>query len=211
PNHANLDKCHVRIAYAPNDARTARRLSDALGTATELRAQTNLSGKRFAAWLSHTSVSEQETPRPLLTPGEVLQLPQDDALVFVSGVPPIRARKLRYYDDRNFLERCLPAPEVAGREKGDGPTRPHVWTDRIRSPDPRLDKAWADLVTSSGGDADAPPRTREIARRKTIKTERPIGDLPLFAAQLTEPTPEIGTAPADDSQNEIIQFPGLRL
>jgi type IV secretion system protein VirD4 len=211
PNHAILDNCHVRIAFAPNDERTARRLSDALGTATELRAQTNLSGKRFAAWLSHTSVSEQETPRPLLTPGEVLQLPQDDALVFVSGVPPIRAKKLRYYDDRNFLQRCLPAPKVAGREKDDGPTRPHAWTDRIRNPDPRLDKAWADLVTSNGGDADPPPRTREIARRKLIKAERPIGDLPLFAAQITESSPEVETASADDSQNEIIQFPGLRL
>ena len=211
PNHAILDNCHVRIAFAPNDERTARRLSDALGTATELRAQTNLSGKRFAAWLSHTSVSEQETPRPLLTPGEVLQLPQDDALVFVSGVPPIRAKKLRYYDDRNFLQRCLPAPKVAGREKDDGPTRPHAWTDRIRNPDPRLDKAWADLVTSNGGDADPPPRTREIARRKLIKAERPIGDLPLFAAQITESSPEVETVSADDSQNEIIQFPGLRL
>ena len=211
PNHAILDNCHVRIAFAPNDERTARRLSDALGTATELRAQTNLSGKRFAAWLSHTSVSEQETPRPLLTPGELLQLPQDDALVFVSGVPPIRARKLRYYHDRNFLERYLLAPEMAGREKGDGPTRPHAWTNRIRSPDPRLDKTWADLVTSSGADADPPPRAREITRRKTIKADRPIGDLPLFAAQITEPPPDIGTTPADDNQTEIIQFPGLRL
>ena len=40
-NHAILDNCHVRVAFAPNDERTAKRLSDALGTATELRAQTN--------------------------------------------------------------------------------------------------------------------------------------------------------------------------
>ena len=48
PNHAILDNCHVRIAFAPNDERTAKRLSDALGTATELRAQRNLSGKRLS-------------------------------------------------------------------------------------------------------------------------------------------------------------------
>jgi type IV secretion system protein VirD4 len=46
PNHAILDNCHVRVAFAPNDERTARRLSEALGTATQLRAQRNLSGKR---------------------------------------------------------------------------------------------------------------------------------------------------------------------
>ena len=30
-NHAILDNCHVRVAFAPNDERTAKRLSDALG------------------------------------------------------------------------------------------------------------------------------------------------------------------------------------
>ena len=97
-NHAILDNCHVRVAFAPNDERTAKRLSDALGTATELRAQKNLSGTRLSAWLSHISMSEQETPRPLLTAGEVLQLPADDALVLVSGVaadPRPQAQVLR--------------------------------------------------------------------------------------------------------------------
>ncbi len=66
PNHAILDNCHVRVAFAPNDERTAKRLSDALGTATELRSLQNLSGRRTAMWLSNMSVSKQETPRPLL-------------------------------------------------------------------------------------------------------------------------------------------------
>jgi hypothetical protein len=34
-----------------------------------------------------------------LTPGEVMQLPQDEAIVLVSGLPPIRAKKLRHYYD----------------------------------------------------------------------------------------------------------------
>ena len=61
-NHAILDNCHVRVAFAPNDERTAKRLSDALGTATELRAQKNLSGKRLSAWLSHTSIPSRKRP-----------------------------------------------------------------------------------------------------------------------------------------------------
>ena len=89
-NHSILDNCHVRVAFTPNDERTAKRLSDTLGTSTQLRAQRNLSGRRLSAWLSHMTVSEQETPRPLLTPGEILQLPASDALVMVSGRPPIR-------------------------------------------------------------------------------------------------------------------------
>ena len=39
PNNAILDNCHVRVAFAPNDERTAKRLSEALGTMTEQRAQ----------------------------------------------------------------------------------------------------------------------------------------------------------------------------
>src|SRR5262249_2015719 len=58
-NHAILDNCHVRVAFAPNDERTAKRLSDALGTATELRAHKNLSGSRLAAFLPHLSISQE--------------------------------------------------------------------------------------------------------------------------------------------------------
>ena len=76
-NNAILDNCHVRVAFATNDERTARRVSDALGTATEMRALNNYAGHRLAPWLGHLMVSRQDTARPLLTPGEVMQLPVD--------------------------------------------------------------------------------------------------------------------------------------
>lgn len=66
-NSAILDNCHVRIAFSSNDDRTAKRISDALGTATELRSMRNYAGHRLAPWLSHVMVSRQETARPLLT------------------------------------------------------------------------------------------------------------------------------------------------
>ncbi|WP_454902912.1 conjugal transfer protein TraG [Variovorax gossypii] len=112
-NHSILDNCHVRIAFATNDERTAKRISEALGTGTELRAQRNYAGHRLAPWLGHLMVSRQETARPLLTPGEVMQLPPDDSVVMVSGHPPIKAKKLRYYQDRNFIARVLPPPVLA--------------------------------------------------------------------------------------------------
>ncbi|MEM6554389.1 MAG: conjugal transfer protein TraG [Pseudomonadota bacterium] len=105
PNNSILDNCHVRIAFASNDERTAKRISDALGTTTEQRAQRNYAGHRLAPWLSHVMVSSQETQRALLTPGEVMQLPPDEAVVMVSGAPPILAGKLRYFLDTNFTER----------------------------------------------------------------------------------------------------------
>ena len=129
PNHSILDNCHVRIAFATNDERTAKRISEALGTATELRAQRNYAGHRLAPWLGHLMVSRQETARPLLTPGEVMQLPPDDAVLMVSGHPPIKARKLRYYQDRNFTRRVLAPPALAAGYYADRPTtRPDDWS-----------------------------------------------------------------------------------
>ncbi len=109
-NNAILDNCHVRVAFATNDERTAKRVSDALGTATELRAMKNYAGHRLSPWLGHLMVSRQETARPLLTPGEVMQLPPADELILVSGAAPIRAKKVRYFKDGRLAGRVGPPP-----------------------------------------------------------------------------------------------------
>ncbi|MCP1633187.1 conjugal transfer protein TraG [Kerstersia gyiorum] len=128
-NHSILDNCHVRVTFATNDERTAKRISETLGTATELRAQRNYAGHRLAPWLGHLMVSRQETARPLLTPGEVMQLPTDEAVVMVSSLAPIKAKKLRYYADANFKQRVLPPPAVmAGRYADVPPARPDDWS-----------------------------------------------------------------------------------
>ena len=132
-----LDNCHVRIVFATNDERTAKRVSDSLGTATEMRAQKNYAGHRLAPWLSHVMVSRQETMRQLLTPGEVMQLPPDEEVVMLSGQPPIKADKLRYFEDQNFAGRVLPPPTLqAGGPYGDRPhPRTDDWSGRVRKAD----------------------------------------------------------------------------
>lgn len=112
PNNSILDNCHVRVSFATNDERTAKRVSDALGTATEMRAMRNYAGHRLSPWLGHLMVSRSETARPLLTPGEVMQLPPTDEIVMVAGTPPIRAKKARYFEDRRFKERIMPPPAL---------------------------------------------------------------------------------------------------
>jgi type IV secretion system protein VirD4 len=141
-NNSILDNCHVRVAFAANDERTAKRISDALGTATELRAQRNYAGHRLAPWLGHVMVSRQESARPLLTPGEVMQLPCDEEIVLVSGLAPIRAKKLRHYEDVNFTTRLLPPPRLGQSRYSDCPKqRSDDWSGMVRttvfpSPDP---------------------------------------------------------------------------
>jgi type IV secretion system protein VirD4 len=116
-NNSILDNCHVRVSFATNDERTAKRVSDALGTATEMRAMKNYAGHRLSPWLGHLMVSRQETARPLMTAGEVMQLPPSEELVLVSGCPPIRAKKARYYEDIRLTERVLPPPAVGQGSK----------------------------------------------------------------------------------------------
>jgi type IV secretion system protein VirD4 len=58
-----------------------------------------------------------------------MQLPPGDELVLVSGLAPVRARKIRYFSDRNFQSRVRSAPTLSERRYADAPAaRTHDWT-----------------------------------------------------------------------------------
>ncbi len=117
PNNAILDNCHVRMTYTANDDRTAKRISDLAGQQTHTKRQRSFSGGRF---FGNVSESEQEHARALLTADEVLRLPYEDALLFVAGVAPYRARKLMYYLDDRFKHRAnLTPPDSARRRRAE--------------------------------------------------------------------------------------------
>jgi type IV secretion system protein VirD4 len=184
-----LDNCHVRIAFATNDERTARRISDALGTATEQRAMRNYAGHRLAPWLAHVMVSRQETARPLLTPGEVMQLPPADELVLVSGLAPIRASKLRYYEDRNFTGRIMAPPVLAEGTYADRPqARTNDWDSLVRGPDARL--AGAEEGAESEGEAGGLEQQRHPGLGEEMAPKREeIGQHDLIPVEQDEPDP----------------------
>jgi type IV secretion system protein VirD4 len=181
PNNSILDNCHVRVAFAANDERTAKRISDALGTATELRAQRNYAGHRLAPWLAHVMVSRQETARPLLTPGEVMQLPSDEAIVMVAGAPPIRAKKLQYYRDRNFASRRLPPVTIETRAGfyPDAPApRADDWTGVLAKFEPLLaieedDEATVPSATDEGGLQQTPELSPKLQARGVTADAEP--------------------------------------
>jgi len=170
-NNSILDNCHVRIAFASNDERTARRISDALGTATEQRAMRNYAGHRLAPWLAHVMVSRQETSRPLLTPGEVMQLDPADELVLLSGLPPIRARKLRYYEDRNFCGRVSAPPALAERDYEDRPAaRPDDWEGFVAEPVPPVVQTG---IAGDGSDGGIAQELRPVVKRRRSRSVSP--------------------------------------
>jgi type IV secretion system protein VirD4 len=182
-NHSILDNCHVRVTFATNDERTAKRISETLGTATELRAQRNYAGHRLAPWLGHLMVSRQKTARPLLTPGEVMQLPPDDAVVMVSSMAPIKARKLRYYADANFKQRVLPPPELAdGRYADAPPLRPDDWSGLAIPAVPAAPAADAAEGFRASADDGGPRRQPELTEAVAYDPElaAPAADLGLL-------------------------------
>ena len=181
PNNAILDNCHVRVSFATNDERTAKRISDALGTATEMRAMKNYAGHRLSPWLGHLMVSRTETARALLTPGEVMQLPPDDEIVMVAGVHPIRAMKARYFTDRRLTSRVIDPPAP-------GPARTPRANDWSALPIP--DRAQP-IDTAVQGDDDS--ANGGIRREPELPEEQDI---------VPRPAPPPGEFEFDDSATE---------
>ena len=170
PNNAILDNCHVRVSFATNDERTAKRVSDALGTATELRDSTNYAGHRLAPWLGHLMVSRQETARPLLTPGEIMQLPPTDEIVMVAGTPPIRAIKARYFEDARLQERILTPPDLSTT-----PLAPSLsiddWSGRVVAAESRS-------ATSTADGTEGDPANAGIRREPELPEHEEIAAAP---------------------------------
>ncbi|WP_234051900.1 MULTISPECIES: conjugal transfer protein TraG [unclassified Xanthobacter] len=177
-NNSILDNCHVRVSFATNDERTAKRVSDALGTATEMKAMRNYAGHRLSPWLGHLMVSRSETARQLLTPGEIMQLPPTDEIVMVAGTPPIRAKKARYYEDARFKERILPPPALAQPKQG----RPDDWTALplparpvIAAAEPGAETGDEDPTDSERRQQPELSRVTPVEKKASIENEFEIG------------------------------------
>lgn len=112
-----VDNCHIKVVFTPNTVETADTISKMLGQKTQRYQQRNYAKGWLSPFPSHTVLANQETGRALLTVDEVMKFPKDESILFVTGEAPIRARKIKYYEDMNFVSRTNPPPEL----KGDGP------------------------------------------------------------------------------------------
>ncbi len=104
----------IRVAYAANDYETAEMISQLLGTKTIIRRSKSVSRPIGLTGSSSgsTSASESEVARPLLLPQELLQLNPKKEIVLVEGYPPVKAKKIRYHEDKRFATRLHPPVAV---------------------------------------------------------------------------------------------------
>lgn len=94
-----LSNAGVLQVFGVNDHDSARLVSDLLGQET---AVFKTMGQALDSEKSGISYGEHHSGRPLLTPDEVRNLPQNAELLFLAGQRPILAGKLAYYADPEF-------------------------------------------------------------------------------------------------------------
>lgn len=129
-----LGSSALRQFFGVRDYETAKLISEMIGEATfayedagaqdrarmarQAQAQSVLFGgdpfeaAREFAHASRAAKRQTHVRRPLITPSEVLALPEDEQILFISGrdLPPIRGKKYPYYSLREYAGRYLPNP-----------------------------------------------------------------------------------------------------
>lgn len=179
-----LGSAQLRTFFGVRDYETARLISAMLGSETlhyndELQQQAAKRAKRQAATemmsgndpfsaafdYAHYSKNEEhrdKQSRQLMTPNEVLALPEDRALHFISGknLKPVLAFKRPYYESREMAGLYLPNPY-------------HAPLDRVRVAT-RFGSRWAEIVTEP-----VPPKLRRFPQHRQetwsyVKGYRPI-------------------------------------
>lgn len=127
-----------------------------------------------------------------------MQLAATDELVLVSGCPPIRARKARYYEDRRLTERLLPAPK---------PERPRLAStasdDWSGAPIPPSLKASEGTAGFHGG------QPIDDSANGGIRREPELAEHEDIASEPTKPPPEFEFAD-DEADDDAVRARRLR-
>ena len=175
-NQTIVDNCHVLACFAAADVTTATRISQMTGTATEYRKSFGRSGR-----LDPTrSVNYSEQTRPLLGVGDVRELPYDEQLLFVTGHPPLRCKKVMYWRDRHFRKRLLDPP-TGDRSHLDLPSTPGSTWLGVRPAEPAPRRADDDEEEAAETEV-RPKRRRKPPSRQVERTEVSSADQVVVAA-----------------------------
>lgn len=110
-NTSIIDNCHIRVFHTPNDAETPEYMSKMMGKKT-IQVRNKSYQNDLWQMLGENSYNVQEKGRDLMTMAEVTEMDGEDEVIFVAGQPPIRCKKIRYYEDRNFVKRLREAPRT---------------------------------------------------------------------------------------------------
>ena len=154
---AFIDNHRARVYFRPPVHRRdlAEAISKGVGTATVK--QTSYSyGK------GNRTRQVSETAQAVLDPDEIQNMRDDESIILVEGVRPVMATKIRWFRDRLFKRRALPAPELpmpaqresAAEAQTDLDCIIEQGSERIETPE-ALQAALAAIPAASGEDQEA--------------------------------------------------------
>jgi type IV secretion system protein VirD4 len=156
-NHA------VRICYTPADMDVATEISREMGNFTVNVRSTSVSGGATGPRTRTVSTSEQS--RPLMLPQEVKNITQDEELVFARGCPPIKATKIRWYQEETFKSRVKPVPDV--------PTASLPVIEAIVYPEPRQEEPGDNAEDGPTGEEVTTEEAQDMADGFYEELDRP--------------------------------------
>ena len=130
----------------------------------------------------------------------------------VSGMAPIRARKIRHYKDRNFTERLLPSPVLEAGLFSDRPTvRGNDWNGWENSCEPapkRISHQRKVIAPLTAKAADAAPVVviapqSEAAPQEAMETPSPVLENDTASGDTGERVPKVRSRKAPIQQQDL--------
>lgn len=113
-----LSNTTYRITFAANNVETANLISQLVGNKTV--DQVSTSKPKFLDFNpASRSLNVSQTQRALLLPQEVIGLPRDEQIILIESSPPIKSKKIKYYEEKFFRSRLLKATPVPQQEPFD--------------------------------------------------------------------------------------------
>lgn len=94
--------CKTKIVFGVADPVTARWVSDMVGKTTVKSRSHGQNQATTDLFARSENAGEAESARDLITPDEVLRLPDTKEIVFRGNAPAILGDKIRYYEERFF-------------------------------------------------------------------------------------------------------------
>jgi type IV secretion system protein VirD4 len=110
-----LSNATYRITFAANNVETANLISQLIGNKTVEQESVN-KPKFFDLNPASRSLHVSETQRALLLPQEVINLPRDEQILLIEASPPIKSKKIFYYEDKFFTKKLLKQINIPKQE-----------------------------------------------------------------------------------------------
>jgi type IV secretion system protein VirD4 len=162
PNTTLFDNMHITVAFATSEPGNIKKVIERAGKALEYRKSYSNSG--IFASSGRNSINTSEQQRHILSEGDVRGLDDNKELIFVNGVKPILADKIRYWEKPWFAKRAggffhgKLADYQQARGNFDLPGEPQIdWLEpnslgsqpRISAPDPAMTPATTPVSASA--------------------------------------------------------------